>query len=222
MKLIMRLTSVSLLCLLTASTFAFFIYLPRFYRGYKPKSEKAKLSLAKPANNTIVKNNAASLSISPMGLKRYLKANKFNTTHCFLIDMKIPSNYKRFFIYNVVKDSVEFSGLVTHGSGTTSTDEIIFSNKPNSLCTSFGKYKIGQSYNGKFGLAYKLHGLDTSNNNAFARAVVLHSHSCVPSEEVNYPICLSWGCPTVAPSFLQKLQTYIDKSARPILLEIRK
>ncbi|MBP6431103.1 MAG: murein L,D-transpeptidase catalytic domain family protein [Ferruginibacter sp.] len=157
-----------------------------------------------------------------MGLKKYLKANKFNTTHCFLIDMKIPSNYKRFFVYNVVKDSVELSGLVTHGSGTQSTEEIIFSNQPNSLCTSLGKYKVGKSYNGKFGLAYKLYGLDSSNNNAFARAVVLHSHSCVPTEEVNYPICESWGCPTVAPIFLQQLQTYLDKSAKPILLEIRK
>ena len=215
MKFFMRLTIVFLLCLLTATTFAYFLW-------YKPKSKIAKSELEKLASKPSVKNNAVSLSISPMGLKRYLKANKFNTTHCFIIDMKIPSNYKRFFVYNVNKDSVELSGLVTHGSGTTSTDEIIFSNMPNSLCTSLGKYKIGKSYNGKFGLAYKLHGLDTSNNNAFERAVVLHSHSCVPSEEVNYPICLSWGCPTVAPSFLQKLQTYIDKSARPILLEIRK
>jgi hypothetical protein len=216
------LTSVLLLTFVTASAFAYFFCLPRFYRGYKPKSKVIKKNVVNSADVVTKRYNTASLSISPIGLKRYLKANKFNTTHCFLIDMKIPSNYKRFFVYNVVKDSVELSGLVTHGSGTTSTDEIIFSNKPNSLCTSFGKYKIGQSYNGKFGLAYKLHGLDTSNNNAFARAVVLHSHSCVPSEEVSYPICVSWGCPTVAPSFLQKLQAYIDKSAKPILLEIRK
>jgi hypothetical protein len=215
MKLIMRLTSVFFLCLLTATTFAYFLW-------YKPKSKIAKTVVAKPATKLSVKNNAATLSISPMGLKRYLKVNKFNTTHCFLIDMKIPSNYKRFFVYNVVKDSVELSGLVTHGSGTQSTEEIIFSNQPNSLCTSLGKYKVGKSYNGKFGLAYKLHGLDSSNNNAFARAVVLHAHGCVPNEEVDYPICKSWGCPTVSPTFLQQLQTYLDKSAKPILLEIRK
>jgi hypothetical protein len=216
MKLIMRLTSVLLLCLLTASAFAYFFW-------YKPINKVEKLSTSKSVNNTVVKNNAATLAISPMGLKKYLKANNFNTTHCFLIDMKIESGKKRFFVYNVLKDSVEIAGLVTHGSGIEGSDTIQFSNQPNSLCTSLGKYKIGKSYNGNFGLAYKLYGLDKSNSNAFNRFVVLHSHSCVPSGEV-YPhnICVSWGCPTVAPFFLNQLQQYIDKSAKPILLEIRK
>jgi L,D-transpeptidase catalytic domain len=216
MKFIMRLTSVLLLCLITASAFAYFFW-------YKPINKVKKLSTSKSVNNTVVKNNAATLAISPMGLKKYLKANNFNTTHCFLIDMKIESGKKRFFVYNVLKDSVEIAGLVTHGSGTEGSDIIQFSNQPNSLCTSLGKYKIGKSYIGNFGMAYKLYGLDKSNSNAFNRFVVLHSHNCVPSGEV-YPhnICVSWGCPTVAPSFLNQLQAYIDKSAKPILLEIRK
>lgn len=222
MKLIMRLTSVLLLCLLTVSAFAYFFCLPRFYRGYKPKHKASSSSIAKPKNKVVAKINAANLAISPMGLKKYLKANKFNTTHCFLINMNIESGEKRFFVYNVSKDSVEIAGLVTHGSGTEGSDTIQFSNQPNSLCTSLGKYKIGKSYQGKFGLAYKLHGLDNSNSNAFNRFVVLHGHSCVPSSQVPYSICQSWGCPTVAPSFLQQLQAYIDKSTKPILLEIRK
>jgi hypothetical protein len=216
MKLFMRLTSVLFLCLVTASAFAYFFW-------YKPINKVEKLSTSKSVNNTVVKNNAATLAISPMGLKKYLKANNFNTTHCFLIDMKIESGKKRFFVYNVLKDSIEIAGLVTHGSGIEGSDTVQFSNQPNSLCTSLGKYKIGKSYNGKFGLAYKLYGLDKTNSNAFNRFVVLHSHSCVPNGEV-YPhnICVSWGCPTVAPSFLEQLQAYIDKSAKPILLEIRK
>jgi hypothetical protein len=211
MKLIMRLTSVLLLCLVTATVFGYFLW-------YKPNVKKV---ITKPiAAKPIAKRPISKLSISPVSLKKYLKANNYNTTHCFLIDMKIESNKKRFFVYNVVKDSVELSGLVTHGSGTTQSDEIIFSNKPNSLCTSLGRYKIGKSYNGKFGLAYKLYGLDSSNSNAFNRFVVLHSHECVPAYEVNYAICQSWGCPTVAPAFLQQLQHYIDKSSKPILLSI--
>ncbi len=218
----MRLTSVLLLCLLTATTFAYFFFLPQFYRGYKSRHKVSSSSISKPKNKAVVKINAATLAISPMGLKKYLKANKFNTTHCFLINMNIESGEKRFFVYNVLKDSVEIAGLVTHGSGTEGSDTIQFSNQFNSLCTSLGKYKIGKSYQGKFGLAYKLHGLDNSNSNAFNRFVVLHGHSCVPISQVPYSICQSWGCPTVAPSFLQQLQAYIDKSDKPILLEIRK
>jgi hypothetical protein len=159
--------------------------------------------------------------IVPTGLKSYLKKNNFNTNYCFLINMQIASGNNRFFVYNLQKDSVEAAGLVCHGSGKTTTDEIIFSNQPNSYCSSLGKYKIGAAYTGKFGLAYKLYGLDATNSNAFARAVVLHAHSCVPNTEV-YPntICQSWGRPTVAPAFLQILSGYINASKKPILLQI--
>ncbi len=216
MKIIMRLATTIFLLLLTIAAFGYFFW-------YKPKAKEERLTTPKLTNKVNGENNAALLAISPMGLKKYLKANNFNTTHCFLINMNIESGKKRFFVYNLLKDSVEIAGLVTHGSGTEGSDTIQFSNQPNSLCTSLGKYKIGKSYNGKFGLAYKLYGLDKTNNNAFNRFVVLHSHSCVPNGEV-YPnnICLSWGCPTVAPFFLQQLQIYIDKSTKPLLLEIRK
>ena len=154
--------------------------------------------------------------------KDFVAKNNFNSSCCFLIDMKIPSGKKRFFIYSFTGDSVSNAGLVTHGSGSeTETDILQFSNTPNSNATSLGKYKIGKGYYGKFGLAFKLYGLDYSNSNAFARAVVLHAHPNVPSYEV-FPsaICVSWGCPTVSPVFLKILQSKIEKSNKPILLYI--
>jgi hypothetical protein len=49
----------------------------------------------------------------------------------------------------------------------------------------------------------------------------LHAHSCVPNEETApVPICQSWGCPTVAPSFLTALKTYLDNSEKPVLLYV--
>ncbi len=134
--------------------------------------------------------------------------------------MRSPSGKNRFFVYNLTKDSVEIAGLVTHGSGSDNgADELTFSNVKNSNCTSIGKYKVGSSYTGSYGLAYKLYGLDKTNSNAFDRFVVLHSHACVPNEEVYpLPICVSLGCPTVSPSFLTRLKEYLDESQRPILL----
>jgi hypothetical protein len=74
---------------------------------------------------------------------------------------------------------------------------------------------------GKFGLAFKLYGLDATNDNAYNRAVVLHAHSCVPNEETApIPICQSWGCPTVAPAFLTALKSYLDNSEKPVLLYV--
>ncbi len=156
-------------------------------------------------------------------VKDYVNQQGYNTEYCFFIDMRIPSGKNRFFVYDFKADSVEIAGLVAHGKGSDmgSPDALIFSNEPNSYCTSLGKYKMGKPYTGIFGLSYKLHGLDKTNSRAFDRSVVLHSFCGVPNKEV-YPasICKSEGCPTVSPAFLAQLKTYIDNSDKPILLWI--
>lgn len=149
-------------------------------------------------------------------LLAYAKQHGYNTQTCFLIDMSMESGKNRFFIYDLKKDSVMDAGLVTHGS---CNNERKYGNEIGCGCTSLGRYKIGKPYKGKFGLAYKLHGLDSTNNNAFKRFVVLHAHSCVPDGEVNpLPICRSEGCPTVSIPFLKKLASVIDSSNQPMLL----
>lgn len=151
--------------------------------------------------------------------KKFAAQNHFNATTCFLADMSLPSGQNRFFVYDFIKDSILQSGLVTHGSCNQYWLEgRKYGNTVGCGCTSLGKYKIGRSYNGRFGLAFKLYGLDKTNDKAFDRFVVLHSHACVPENEVKDEICESEGCPTVAPHFLQRLKTIINSSAKPVLL----
>ncbi|MEP7237641.1 MAG: murein L,D-transpeptidase catalytic domain-containing protein [Ferruginibacter sp.] len=204
--------------LLTVSTFGYFFW-------YKPKLKlHAKHNAFAFTKSKADDNAEAMLRLSKRSspAKEYIAGHGFNSKYCFLVDMRIPSGKNRFFVYNLAKDSVEIAGLVAHGSGTVdNADTATFSNIPNSYCTSLGKYKIGNAYNGRFGLAYKLYGLDKTNSKAFDRFVVLHAHECVPNDEVSpSPICESWGCPTVAPAFLTRLKTYLDRSAEPILLWI--
>ena len=154
--------------------------------------------------------------------KDYVDVNGFDVSYCFMIDMRLPSGKNRFFVYNLLKDSLEAAGLVTHGKGSQSeSGSMIFSNMPNSNCTSLGKYKIGTSYNGNFGLSYKLLGLEKTNSRALDRAVVLHSYFGVPATEV-YPasICVSEGCPAVSAAFFTQLKGYMEESQEPILLWI--
>jgi L,D-transpeptidase catalytic domain len=153
--------------------------------------------------------------------RTFVQQKKYNDNICFLIDMTLASGQNRFFIYDLKKDTVQAAGLVAHGNcfqywleGRT------YSNVVGSGCTSLGKYKIGNSYIGKWGYSYKLHGLDSTNNNAFERTVVLHSHSCVSETEITDEICQSNGCPTVSPGFLQQLKAIINKSDKPVLLWI--
>lgn len=153
-------------------------------------------------------------------LLAYAKQHGYNTNTCFLIDMSIESGKNRLFVYDLKKDAVMDAGLVAHGR--CNKDWLKgrqYGNDVGCGCTSLGRYKIGNPYNGRFGRAYKLHGLDSTNSNAFKRFVVLHSYTAVPDAEVHpLPICQSDGCPMVSASFLQKLATIIDKSAQPILL----
>jgi hypothetical protein len=153
-------------------------------------------------------------------LRTYAKRKGFSTEYCFLIDMSLPSGKNRFFIYDLEKDSITAAGLVAHGScNTVFLRKARFSNTPNCGCSSVGRYKVGYPYKGRFGKAYKLHGLDSTNSNAFKRAVVLHAYDCIPDREI-YPLsaCNSLGCPMVSYRFLSKAAAVIDKAKKPVLL----
>lgn len=184
---------------------------------------EAANSIIKPPNNK-GDDKETLLRLKRYGdeAKSYAISNNLNNRYCFFIDMKKASGEKRFYVYDLKHDAILQAALVTHGSGIgNSSDTILFSNKAGSNCSSLGKYKIGQSYYGKFGLAYKLHGLNNTNSNAFKRFVVLHAHPCVPENEIApLKICESWGCPTVSPSFLNTLKAYLDRTNDPILLWI--
>lgn len=146
----------------------------------------------------------------------------YNAKIAFLVDMQIKSGKYRFFVYDLVKGEIIDQGLVAHGSGseTNIRGDLKFSNEPNSRSTSLGRYSIGRSYNGMFGKAYKLAGLDKTNSNAEKRAIVLHSYSAVPSEQQDYYITNSQGCPMISEDFFKRLEKIIDASKSKIILNI--
>ncbi|MDR7371685.1 murein L,D-transpeptidase catalytic domain-containing protein [Flavobacterium aquidurense] len=147
---------------------------------------------------------------------------QYNTKIAFLVDMRIKSGRNRFFVYDLVNDKILDQGLVAHGSGSETgiRGELKFSNTPNSNCTSLGRYSIERCYKGIFGKAYRLNGLDDTNNNALKRAIVLHSYSAVPLDEQDYYISNSHGCPMVNEEFFKRIEKIIDSSKSKIILNI--
>ncbi|MCV9930352.1 murein L,D-transpeptidase catalytic domain family protein [Flavobacterium sp. LS1R49] len=157
------------------------------------------------------------------GLKSMINGNpKYNSKVAFFIDMKIKSGMNRFFVYDLENNKILDQGLVAHGSGSETgiNGGLKFSNEPNSRSTSLGRYLIGKNYKGMFGKAYKLYGLDESNNNAYKRAIVLHSYSAVPYDEQDYYINHSQGCPMVNELFFKRIEKIIDSSKSSIILDI--
>lgn len=186
------------------------------------KKEKKEIAPAKKkkVKTPVIKNHAYGTNKYVNEINLYAAKNGYSTKYCFLVDMSLPSGRRRFFVYNLEKNTVVFSGLVAHGScNETFLSRPKFSNAASCGCSSLGKYKVGGFYRGHYGKSYRLYGLDNSNSNAYRRAVVIHGYDCVPDEEI-YPrvLCNSLGCPGVSYNFFEKLSRIIEQSEKPILL----
>ena len=175
-------------------------------------------------NETARPSYTSAFTSKANAVRSYAIAKDYSTTYCFLVDMSIHSGRNRFFVYDLERNMVIMSGLVSHGScNGIFLDQARFSNAPGGNCTSQGKYKVGEKYRGQYGKSYKLYGLESSNSNAYNRAIVLHPYSCIPDQEI-YPrvACNSSGCAGVSPVFFERLSSIIDRSKKPILLWIYK
>ena len=171
----------------------------------------------------VLKEMAVRFILNSDKAKDFLNQNPdFNQDVVFLADMAIKSRYNRFYVYDVKNDSILHKGLVAHGKGsnTGTYGELQFSNVEGSNMTSLGNYKVGVDYVGRFGKSYKLHGLDKTNDQAFARYVVLHTYTFMPHEEQLVPIINSEGCPMVSNETFKILENIIDNNKKPILLRI--
>ena len=78
----------------------------------------------------------------------FCQKKNYNTEFYFLADMKIHSGKNRFIVWSFKQNKILKQGLVTHGCGRAgwSSDDSkvnpVFSNTPDSHCSSLGKYKI--------------------------------------------------------------------------------
>lgn len=70
-----------------------------------------------------------------------------------------------------------------------------FSNTPESNKSSLGFYLTANQYQGKHGTSMRLHGLSSTNSNAYSRAIVVHGADYV--QESNSYAGRSLGCPAV-------------------------
>jgi len=92
-------------------------------------------------------------------------------------DFSQPSRAPRFHLVDMAGGQVA-SLLVAHGRGSDPDHSgwlSRFSNAPGSAATSEGHYLTGDYYAGQHGRSMRLHGLDPSNDNAYARAIVVHA-----------------------------------------------
>jgi hypothetical protein len=158
--------------------------------------------------------------------KAYSKEKGLSTQYCILIDFSIHSGKNRFFVWDFAKDTIKYESLCCHGYGQKSTQsKPVFSNKEGSYCSSLGKYKTGVRSYSRWGINvhYKMHGLEKTNNNAFKRIIVLHSHNPVSTEEIypnHLPLGWSQGCPVINNEVMRRCDALLKDSKKPLLIWI--
>ena len=93
-----------------------------------------------------------------------------------IADFSRPSHDHRFYLLDTASGRVS-NHLVAHGRGSDPAHSGFverFSNAFGSEASSQGGYRTGDFYHGKYGRSLRLSGLDWSNSNAEARAIVVH------------------------------------------------
>lgn len=138
-----------------------------------------------------------------IALKGYfeLKAkNKLkNQRYLTVIDMSLSANTERFYLIDVYSQEIVYKSLVAHGIATGEEFAEEFSNTESSHQSSLGFYLTGETYNGRHDFSLKLDGLESYNNNARDRGIVIHAAEYVSHEfiKTNGRLGRSYGCPSL-------------------------
>ena len=128
-----------------------------------------------------------------------------------VIDYTRPSSEPRLWVLDLRSGRILHRELVSHGHNSGDNLATAFSNEHGSLKSSLGLFVTDRTYYGQNGYSLRLHGLDAGvNDNAFARAIVMHGAPYVSQRVVAQlgRLGRSWGCPALRP---QVARTIIDR-----------
>lgn len=157
--------------------------------------------------------------------KHYLAGKRLNQDYCILVDYSIPSSQRRVFLWSFTENKIIFKAHTMHGPGGGSTKEhAVLSNKPGSLCSAPGHFRITHTEGATIKPSFRLVGLDKENSNAYERAIMLHSCGIVDyslkHKEEYLPIDAGWcsGCITISVDEMSFLKGFIKKHPQNIMI----
>lgn len=132
-----------------------------------------------------------------------------NRDYITVIDFTQSSQNKRMYVIDMRTGAVT-RYLVAHGNGSDPSHTGYakkFSNISGSNMSSLGMYVTGGEYDGKHGRSMRLIGLESTNNNALDRAIVVHGAWYVAPQYK--PLGRSQGCPAVEDRYIDTVVTQL-------------
>ena len=157
-------------------------------------------------------------------LLEYCRREGYNTRVALFVDLSRHSGRRRFVAWDMVRMVPIFACPVSHGSGSARSHVrsayARFSNEDGSHLSSLGRAVVAERYEGRYGVAYRLDGLDATNTNLRSRYVVLHGWEHTTS----YPIWPratvgSFGCPVLSRRMMARVDELLQRE-KGVILEV--
>lgn len=155
-------------------------------------------------------------------LVAYCRERGYNDRVVLLWDLSLHSGRRRFVVWNVTEQRAEHCFVASHGSGSARSHQrsayACCSNEDGSHLSSEGHALVAERYNGRYGVAYRLDGLDVTNSALRERCVVLHGWRYTTSFPIYpFPTVGSWGCPVLSRRAMKILDEILQREQGVVL-----
>ena len=155
-------------------------------------------------------------------LRAWCQRHDYNMKIALFVDLSLHSGRNRFVVWDFESEMPLLVCPVSHGSGSAKphkrTAYAKISNEDGSHLSSLGRALLAERYEGRYGVAYRLDGLDSSNSNLRSRCVVLHSWHYTTSFPIfPLPTVGSFGCPVISPKMMSRLDAILSEHSRVII-----
>ncbi len=155
-------------------------------------------------------------------LAAFCRERGYNCRVALLWDLSMHSGRRRLAVWNFAAGRAEHVFVAGHGSGSgrshVRSAYARVSNEDGSHLSSCGRALIAERYEGRYGVAYRLDGLDDSNSALRDRCVVLHGWEFTAGFPAwPLPSVGSWGCPVVSLRDMAVLDGLLRREERVVL-----
>ena len=157
-----------------------------------------------------------------VALREFCSREGYNTRVALFVDLSRHSGRCRFMAWDMERNVPIFMCPVSHGSGSkrshVRSGYATLSNEDGSHLTSLGRALVAERYVGRYGVAYRLDGLDATNSNLRPRCVVLHGWEYTTSFPI-FPLATvgSFGCPVLSRKMMRRVDELLHQHDRVIL-----
>ena len=155
-------------------------------------------------------------------LREFCRKEGYNTNVALFVDLSRHSGRRRFVAWDMEQNVPIFICPVSHGSGAQKSHVrsayARISNEDGSHLSSLGRALVAERYEGRYGVAYRLDGLDAANSNLRPRCVVLHGWEHTTSYPI-WPFATvgSFGCPVLSRKMMCRVDELLQRYDRVVI-----